>query len=77
MAVPTPAASPAPAEHTLKVRDLRLRFGAPEMYVAQCSCGWAGQEHRGTTGERSARRDGRAHAEAERIAFNARGAGSL
>jgi hypothetical protein len=59
---------PAPQEHRLRIRDLRLRFGAPEMYGAQCTCGWTGQEHRGSTGERLARRDGRRHEETERAA---------
>jgi hypothetical protein len=62
------AAHPMPEEHVLKIRDLRLRFGAPEMYAAHCSCGWMGDEHRGRTGERMARRDGRGHVEAERAA---------
>ena len=72
MAVPRPAASAAPGEHTLKIRDLRLRVDAPELYVAQCSCGWQGEEHRGAMGARSARQEGRRHAEAERMARNAK-----
>jgi hypothetical protein len=72
VAVPVPPTSAEYGEHALKIRDLRLRFGAPEMYVAQCSCGWSGDEHRGTTGERSARQEGRKHGEAERLARNAK-----
>jgi hypothetical protein len=67
-----PAARLTPEDHTVRVRDLRLRFGAPEIYAAQCACGWTGDEHRGRGGERLARRDGRAHTEAERLAFHAR-----
>jgi hypothetical protein len=58
----------AHVEHLVKIRDLRLRVDAPEMYAAQCSCGWRGEEHRGHAGERLSRREGRAHAEAERLA---------
>lgn len=65
-------AAATPDDHSVRVRDLRLRFGAPEIYAAQCVCGWTGDEHRGRTGERLARRDGRAHAEAERLALHAR-----
>ena len=61
----------APDDHTVRIRDLRLRFGAPEIHGAQCACGWTGEEHRERSGERLARRDGRAHAEAERLAFHA------
>jgi hypothetical protein len=56
------------AEHLVKIRDLRLRVDAPEMYAAHCSCGWRGDEHRGHVGERLARREGREHAEKERLA---------
>jgi hypothetical protein len=56
------------AQHLVKIRDLRLRVDAPEMYAAHCSCGWRGDEHRGHAGERLARREGREHAEAERLA---------
>ena len=58
-------ASFQPGEHSIQVRDLRLRFGDPEAYAAQCSCGWLG-ETRAT--ERPARRDGTRHFERERIA---------
>jgi hypothetical protein len=57
-----------PSEHLVKIRDLRLRVDAPEMYAAHCSCGWKGDEHRGHAGERLARREGRDHAESERLA---------
>ena len=67
-----PLGAPTADDHTVGVRDLRLRFGAPEIYAAQCTCGWTGDEHRGRGGERLARRDGRAHAEAERLALHAR-----
>jgi len=35
-------------KHTIQIRDPRLRFGEPEVYVAECSCGWRGEE--GITG---------------------------
>jgi hypothetical protein len=70
-----PAAAPedaalgtAPAEHLMRIRDLRLRVDAPEIYAAQCSCGWRGEEHRGRVGERLARQEGREHTERERLA---------
>lgn len=31
-------------EHVITIRDLRLRFGAPEVFAAACSCGWLGPE---------------------------------
>jgi hypothetical protein len=52
-------------QHEIKVRDLRLRYGAPEVYAAQCSCGWIGEERRGRTGERNAQWDGRHHVDHE------------
>ena len=60
------AAPPAGAEHTIKIRDRRLRFGEPEDFAAACSCGWAGEDRRGHTAERDARWDGRRHAESAR-----------
>lgn len=50
----------APA-HETRVRDLRLRFGDPETYVAECSCGWVSQQHTGRLADRAARREGLAH----------------
>jgi hypothetical protein len=53
-------------EHSIRIRDLRLRFGAPEVFAAQCSCGWMGEERRGgITGEIRATWDGRRHVERE------------
>jgi hypothetical protein len=63
-----PARAGEPCEHTLRIRDLRLRFGAPEVYAAECSCGWTGAERHGRMGERLARREGREHTEAARLA---------
>jgi hypothetical protein len=54
--------------HVVKIRDLRARFGEPEAYAAQCSCGWAGERREGPTGGREARRDGLRHAESGRVA---------
>jgi hypothetical protein len=60
--------------HVTKLRDLRRRFGEPEAYAAECSCGWTSESRHGETAEREARRDGRRHEQAERDA--ARGGGS-
>ena len=37
-------------EHAITIRDLRLRYGAPEVFAAQCSCGWLGEERRSRAG---------------------------
>jgi hypothetical protein len=42
------------SEHSISVRDMRVRFGDPELYVAHCRCGWMGLEKAGRTGERDA-----------------------
>jgi hypothetical protein len=52
-------------EHEIRVRDLRLRFDAPEVFGAQCACGWHGEERRGRVGERTALQDGRHHVDHE------------
>ena len=49
------------SEHGIRIKDLRLRVGAPDVYAAHCSCGWMGDERRGQVGMRAAVRDGRAH----------------
>jgi hypothetical protein len=54
-------------EHEIRVRDLRLRYGAPEVFAAQCACGWLGEERRGRSGERNAHWDGRHHVDNERV----------
>jgi hypothetical protein len=54
-------------EHTITVRDLRLRYGAPEVFAAQRSRGWMGEERRGRTGERTALWDGNHHRDRARI----------
>jgi len=53
-------------QHSVKVRDLRARFGEPDAFAAQCSCGWTGERREGLTAAREARRDGRVHAESAR-----------
>ena len=58
-------ASFRPGQHSIQVRDLRLRFGDPEAYAAQCSCGWLGETR---AAERPARRDGTQHVDRERLA---------
>ena len=54
-------------EHAIKIRDLRLRYGAPEVFAAQCSCGWLGEERRSRSGERTALQDGRRHIDRENL----------
>jgi anti-anti-sigma factor len=53
-------------EHVIHIRDLRLRFGDPEVCAAECSCGWTGESHTGRTAERSARREATLHVDRER-----------
>jgi anti-anti-sigma factor len=53
-------------EHVIHIRDLRLRFGDPEVRSAECSCGWSGEAHTGRTAERSARREATLHVDRER-----------
>jgi hypothetical protein len=50
-------------KHTIQIRDPRSRFGEPEVYVAECSCGWRGEERITGYAARSARRDGSRHLE--------------
>ena len=64
----------ASVTHVTRVRDLRARFGDPEGYVAECSCGWKGEQRTGPLAMRSARRDGVEHADA-RVARPRSGAG--
>ena len=53
-------------EHVIHIRDLRLRFGDPEVRAAECSCGWTGESYTGRTAERSARREATLHVDEER-----------
>jgi anti-anti-sigma factor len=53
-------------EHVIHIRDLRLRFGDPEVRAAECSCGWSGESYTGRTAERSARREATLHVDSER-----------
>jgi anti-anti-sigma regulatory factor len=53
-------------EHVINIRDLRQRFGDPEICSAECSCGWSGASHTGRTAERSARREATLHVDQER-----------
>jgi anti-anti-sigma factor len=53
-------------EHVINIRDLRQRFGDPEICSAECSCGWSGSSHTGRTAERSARREATLHIDEER-----------
>jgi hypothetical protein len=61
---PTDQTSPpatAREQHTIRLRDLRKRFGEPEAWVAECSCGWRGDAYDGLNSDRSARREGMRH----------------
>jgi hypothetical protein len=62
-------------EHEIKVRDLRLRFGAPDVYAAQCSSGWLGEERRGPAAARNAHLDGQCHLDSERAKWRRRPSG--
>jgi hypothetical protein len=53
-------------EPSIRIRDLRLRFGDTESYAAECSCGWRGDERRGPSGARQAHWDGQNHLDADR-----------
>jgi hypothetical protein len=55
-----------PRAHSITVRDLRQRYGDPEEYQAQCSCGWLGERHTGGFAARSAGREGDRHVEEHR-----------
>jgi anti-anti-sigma factor len=50
-------------EHSVRVRDRRARSGDQDAFVAECSCGWAGDPRTGVLGMRHARADATAHAE--------------
>jgi hypothetical protein len=54
------------AAHIIKLRDLRRRYGEPEAFAAQCSCGWTGETRHGHAADRDARQDGRRHEQHER-----------
>ena len=54
--------------HSIRIRDLRLRFGDPHAHAAECSCGWSGETRTGhQTGARGARRDGAIHVAEQRV----------
>ena len=52
----------ASLEHAVRVRDRRVRSGDQDAFVAECSCGWAGEPRTGVLGMRHARADATAHA---------------
>jgi hypothetical protein len=53
----TPTRSSQDEDHEIRIRDLRQRFGEPEAWAAECSCGWRGPEHGGRFAGREARPD--------------------
>jgi hypothetical protein len=69
--VRVPAAGPV-VGHTITIRDRRHRFGDPEQYAAECSCGWAADPRRGSNAERLAKRDATEHIDRERSASQLR-----
>lgn len=62
--------------HAITVRVRRLRFGAPEVYAAQCTCGWRGEERLGRTADRIAKRDGAIHFDQSRVTQTSRSGAS-
>lgn len=53
--------------HSIRIRDLRRRFGDPLAHAAECSCGWSGEKRTGhQTAAREARRDGAVHVDEQR-----------
>ncbi|HEY3612133.1 MAG TPA: hypothetical protein VGK92_00430 [Gaiellales bacterium] len=63
--------------HSIRVRDRRARFGDPEVYAAECTCGWVSEPHSGRLADRSARRDGLAHMEGTLPPYGHRGVARL
>jgi hypothetical protein len=59
--------------HEIRVRDRRARFGDPEIYVAECTCGWISEPHSGRLADRAARRTGLAHVESSLPPYGYRG----
>jgi anti-sigma B factor antagonist len=54
--------------HLIQIRDLRRRFGDPEVRAAECTCGWHGEQRTGQqTAAREARRDGAIHVDEQRF----------
>jgi hypothetical protein len=47
--------------HEITIRDLRARYGDPDVFAAHCSCGWIGEQREGRYGEGAAKRDGALH----------------
>ena len=60
---PSLEAALAGSEHVTQIRDLRVRFGDDERFVAECSCGWRGEQRTGERALRTSRADARAHAD--------------
>jgi hypothetical protein len=55
-------------EHSIRIRDLRSKFGDAESYAAECSCGWTGDTRtHGQAAAREARRDGVVHVDEHRV----------
>jgi hypothetical protein len=59
--------------HETRLRDRRARFGDPEAFVAECTCGWTSELHTGRFADRLARRAGVMHSEGELPPYGHRG----
>lgn len=57
------------AQHVVRIKDRRASFGDPEIYAAECSCGWYDEEREGMSGRRTAKVQARQHIELERSAL--------
>jgi anti-sigma B factor antagonist len=54
-------------QHSIRIRDLRLRFGDPHSYMAECACGWSGETYTlHQTARRDAKREGAIHIDEQR-----------
>jgi anti-anti-sigma factor len=51
----------ASLEHVVRVRDLRTRYGDPDAFAGECSCGWRGEIHNGLLARKRAKADATAH----------------
>jgi anti-anti-sigma factor len=58
----------ASIEHAVRIRDLRARFGDPDAFAAECTCGWKGELRTGVLAMRRARGDANDHTGYERPA---------
>ena len=67
----------ATIRHEASVRDIRRRFGDPEISIAECICGWVGDPCPGHGAESTALRAGLAHVASQRAPRTPRGRPTL